>query len=714
MAKTYSRMITLLQNTPLIKSKTFQKLIAKRRPNIPWPEWVCDAVDRRDNRFLVELRECIMDNYDSYVRDLTVECKLQDNVKLRVFLNETMGRNIFRSGCYEPNIFAYLKTKLKEGMVFLDVGANFGLYTVWAARQVGRTGKVISLEPSTRDYDRLQYNVRLNSLKNVQALPVGASDSNRMAKFHISGDDAPGQNTLGGFVYQDVSEKQTVDIQLKKIDDILSELRVEHVDVVKIDVEGHEYNVLKGMRSVLERDHPVLVVETQEQSLQKQNSTTQQIFDFLLSLGYQPQEISKNTGKTIPAKMTETWYDNNIIWTHTVKMKEKLLVSIVTPCFNSVRFIRNCIDSVCSQDYPYIEHIIQDSASTDGTVDILHEYDGKVDWVSEQDRGQADGLDRALKRCRGDIILVLNADDILIPHAVAWGVENMTIHHDVAVIYGDEYIIDGQDRVINQCFGPDPYDYEKLFCIEQVLPAQAAFIRRTYFEQVGLGTFPDLATCPDYEMWVRIGRRFPMTHVPGFIGGYRWHDSSEGRHAAIVKKMVDAKRLIMDKVMDDPAAPSSVRSLRRRAHAGLNIWAAEMFYNANVKEKSDVMSGIISGLKGAFLFPQNGNMKRGVSLSLLLIRKLGKLPDLLVGLCLYLFWFGSLPFVAIKNRQLVSNKVLLTAGLVLFFGGSCGIIAVLIFYNIADPDWKIMILSNWLLTLSGLILSTIGQVRHDH
>lgn len=252
------------------------------------------------------------------------------------------------------------------------------------------------------------------------------------------------------------------------------------------------------------------------------------------------------------------------------------LVSIVTPCFNSARFIAGCIESVLAQDYPMVEHVIQDGGSTDGTVDILRRYHDRVDWVSEADEGQADGLNRALRRCRGDIILVLNADDELLPHAAAWGVGNLARFPQAAVVYGDLYFIDEKGEIICEFLGPEPYDFVKLFCVEQVPPAQAAFIRRAQFEQVGLGADATLPTCPDYEMWVRIGMRFPMIHVPGIIARYRIHAGSEGQQAEVIEEMYRSKRVVMDRVLADPAAPPWLKKLRRRAHAGVATWTADM------------------------------------------------------------------------------------------------------------------------------------------
>ncbi len=258
------------------------------------------------------------------------------------------------------------------------------------------------------------------------------------------------------------------------------------------------------------------------------------------------------------------------------------LVSIVTPAYNSAQFIERCLKSVLVQDYPNIEHIIQDGASTDETVDILQRYTNQVGWVSEPDKGQADGLNRALQRCRGEIIGVLNADDEYLPHAVSWAVASLTKYPDVAVVYGDQFDVDVDSVVVHKTYG-QPYDFEKILCAEGVIPAQAAFIRRSHFEKVGFFADVTRETCPDYEMWVRIGLKFPMQHIPGFIVKYRWHPKSEGRQVSVIPKMVKSKREVLDRTFKDPSTPPTITRLYRRAHSGIVWWGAcGMMWNGEI------------------------------------------------------------------------------------------------------------------------------------
>ena len=288
------------------------------------------------------------------------------------------------------------------------------------------------------------------------------------------------------------------------------------------------------------------------------------------------------------------------------------LVSIVTPCFQSAELIGRCVESVLAQDYPLVEHVIHDGGSTDGTARILARYGeafpDRVRWHSEPDRGQNDGLDRALKRCRGDIILVLNADDMLLPHAARWGVTMMDHYPDEGVIYGGVYIVDIRDQVIGAYRATVPYAYDKLVCVELVPPAQAAFIRRTALDDVGLGTDPSLPTCPDYEMWVRLGRRHSFRYVPGMVCKYRHHEGSGGLQLDLLPQLVADKRAVMDRLFDDPTTPEHIRALRPRAYQGLALWAVETALNAEDGATVNQITEIARTVAGR---PALGAFRRG-------------------------------------------------------------------------------------------------------
>lgn len=259
------------------------------------------------------------------------------------------------------------------------------------------------------------------------------------------------------------------------------------------------------------------------------------------------------------------------------------LISVLTPVRNMGEFIENNIKSVLNQDYKNIEHIIQDNLSTDNTATILRNYSKHINWISESDSGQADGLNRALQRSKGDIIIVLNADDELMPGACSMAVKNFELFPDNAVIYGDKYNVDENGVIKYTYFGPDPYNFLKLFCVQDIIPAQSAFINRKCFEESGLFFDPALPTCPDFEAWIRIGLKHTMKYVPGILSRYRMHSGSESQNSEVILKMIGSKLSVINKYSDDVALNYEVNVLKR-ARSGLYFWAAINFLRLKKKK----------------------------------------------------------------------------------------------------------------------------------
>jgi|WetSurMetagenome_2_1015567.scaffolds.fasta_scaffold00172_23 glycosyltransferase involved in cell wall biosynthesis len=112
------------------------------------------------------------------------------------------------------------------------------------------------------------------------------------------------------------------------------------------------------------------------------------------------------------------------------------LVSIITACRNSARFLEGAIGSVLAQTYPRIEYIIIDGASTDGTLDIIYKYENRLGfWKSEPDRCYAEAWNKGIRAAKGDIVGILNADDEYERHAVEQVVAGLSAG-DRAVSYG--------------------------------------------------------------------------------------------------------------------------------------------------------------------------------------------------------------------------------------------------------------------------------------
>ena len=111
-------------------------------------------------------------------------------------------------------------------------------------------------------------------------------------------------------------------------------------------------------------------------------------------------------------------------------------ISVLTPCYNSVQTLQKAIDSVKTQTYNKWEHVVVDGNSDDGTLEVLNENKHLI-WVSEQDSGQSEGMNKAFKMCTGDIIVYLNADDYFYPETFATIVDTFTTNPTIDIVVGN-------------------------------------------------------------------------------------------------------------------------------------------------------------------------------------------------------------------------------------------------------------------------------------
>src|ERR1700691_5804514 len=118
-------------------------------------------------------------------------------------------------------------------------------------------------------------------------------------------------------------------------------------------------------------------------------------------------------------------------------------ISVITPSFNSAKTIRETIESVLEQKYPHTEHIVADGGSTDGTLEILHEYP-HLTWFSEKDEGHYHAMNKGIQRSQGTVAAILNADDCYRPGALRKVGEAFQAHSDWDGLFTDVVYIDGR------------------------------------------------------------------------------------------------------------------------------------------------------------------------------------------------------------------------------------------------------------------------------
>jgi FkbM family methyltransferase len=273
----------------------------------PYPGWRLGAGESRSGRLSTGLRRQMWYGVSAPV--LTVWL---NGLSVYAYPGNETSRALFITGNYEPNEFFMLAQVLRPGMIFVDVGANMGLYTLFAARMIGEHGRVLAIEPSTRECGRLLKNVEANSLSNVRLVRSAVSDSRSEVDLLVAEDEWSGHNTLGAFAYDTpLARKETV--RTEGLDDIVSREGLSRVDIVKLDVEGSELLVLKGAVGILERFRPLLLLELADRALVHQGCSSGQIWDFCSQRGYQIFAFDQCTGLPVPAQQKPYYDSENVV-----------------------------------------------------------------------------------------------------------------------------------------------------------------------------------------------------------------------------------------------------------------------------------------------------------------------------------------------------------------------------------------------------------------
>lgn len=232
----------------------------------------------------------------------------------RCFLREHMGGQIFFRGSYSGDQLTLLEHLLRESSVFVDAGANQGEFTIAAAR-VARRGKVIAFEPVTAYRERLVENVRINGFSNVLSIAaaLGAETGNlpiydQSERF----DDGTRNEGLPTLFASETRQHLLETVPIKRLDDVLDELGISRVDVIKLDVEGAEWMALRGAVRTLANCRPTLILEVGRATCHAAGYEPEALVAWLVSLGYRIEKILAD-GKTLPIAPAELDDFQNVV-----------------------------------------------------------------------------------------------------------------------------------------------------------------------------------------------------------------------------------------------------------------------------------------------------------------------------------------------------------------------------------------------------------------
>ncbi len=208
-------------------------------------------------------------------------------------------------------------------------------------------------------------------------------------------------------------------------------------------------------------------------------------------------------------------------------------LSIVTPSFNQLKYLRETARSVLDQTGRFdLEWIVVDGASTDGSVEYLRSLaDPRVRWISEKDAGQSDAINKALRLVTGEVVGWINSDDLYVPGALAAVAEAFASNPQARWAVGRYEIINDSAQPIRRRIVRykekqlRDYTYRALLR-ENIIPQPAVFWRAEFGREIGL-LDTSLHFAMDYDLWLRMGWQHDPLLIDHILARFRVHNQSK-------------------------------------------------------------------------------------------------------------------------------------------------------------------------------------------
>jgi FkbM family methyltransferase len=261
----------------------------------------------------------------SKMQDGKAVYRIGNNVLMKLYKDSRLSEHIVCDR-FEETERKFVCKYLRKGDVFIDIGANIGLYTILAGNAIGPTGKIYSFEPCARTFSRLLENVQINNLKNVTCFQVAVSDIKGIKLLYATTNYWDAWNSLSKPTGNVNSEVKTEIVNTITVDEFAKEYKIiDKITMIKIDVEGWEFKVLKGAYETLNsKKSPIIILEFNKEALISAGYSCSELEKYLKEIGYKLFIYANKSNNLIPY-ISNGIYNINLI---AIKTKEDIYNNI--------------------------------------------------------------------------------------------------------------------------------------------------------------------------------------------------------------------------------------------------------------------------------------------------------------------------------------------------------------------------------------------------
>ncbi|ABQ26524.1 glycosyltransferase family 2 protein [Geotalea uraniireducens] len=247
-------------------------------------------------------------------------------------------------------------------------------------------------------------------------------------------------------------------------------------------------------------------------------------------------------------------------------------VSAVIPTYNGTRYLVDAVQSALTQTYELLEIIVVDDGSEADIEKILAPFFPKVKYVRQENAGPAAARNHGISIAKGDLIALLDDDDMWHPTKTAVQVQRMIENPECGLVYSYQELIDEQGRVIpNEAPTEFPSGsvYREFLTKNRIGTPSATLIRREVFEKIGLfDETRECISCEDYDLWLRISGNFDVMFCPGTLVSYRVRNSGISQN---LDKHLKAHHYVFNKLISQHIESPKLTDREFYAAFGFNL-----------------------------------------------------------------------------------------------------------------------------------------------